>query len=79
MAAVTGNMDRRLTDDESRIAGKMMAAFMREMGSQPRELTVYTLAAIINAMAHNSVEDELKIIDELRDLSASPMRAVVRG
>lgn len=71
-AAITGNMDRILSEDESRIAGKAAADFTRRMGGNPRELTVYTLSVIIRFMAGDrGVAGELEIIDELESLSDS--------
>ena len=72
--STVGNMDRRLTEDEYRVCGKMAAEFMKRMGGHPRELTVYTLSTIIRFMAGGSVEGELAVVDELRSLSASPLR-----
>lgn len=76
--SVVGNMDRSLSSDETRLAAKMAADFMRRMGGHPRELTVYTLSAIIRFMANGSIDSELVLVEELRALSASSLRPDAR-
>jgi hypothetical protein len=71
--SAAGNLDRRISEEDAKAAGKAVAAFMKALGDRPREVTTYALSVLIAFMANNDPAAQRQIIRELHDL-AQPIK-----
>lgn len=69
------DIDRRLTTMETEAAGKAVAAFIRAVKDQKREVATYALSVIVTSMAAQCLDRnaaEREIIDAVASLRNTP-------
>lgn len=64
-----GDIDRHLTEQEKRAAGKAVAEIMKRLGHYPQEVTTYTLTTLIDAMTSTCADPEAAQRDVLGKIS----------
>lgn len=73
--SAAGNIDRSLTTAEIKAAGKAVAAFIRTVKDQRREVATYALSVIVTSMAAQCLDRnaaEREIIDAVASLCNTP-------